>query len=144
MIAACSCLSVAFYLEKQTRRGGKEQNWVEAIKINPAECVSAFTSFSYIRCTPFVLQKLGYVRFIYYCKPFPQSFVVWNMHSRVAASIAQYRIGSLTALTPPVSDQRLENQGLPPGLLPVRSEPNAKLSHDDLDNPEELAVRALL
>jgi len=66
------------------------------------------------------------------------------MHSRVAASIAQYRIGSLTALTPPVSDQRLENQGLPPGLLPVRSEPNAKLSHDDLDNPEELAVRALL
>lgn len=69
------------------------------------------------------------------------------MHSRVAASIAQSRIKSLTALTPlpPLSDQLLENQASPSEFLPVESsQPNAKPSPDDLDNPEELAVRALL
>ena len=146
MTAACSFFSVAFYLEKQTRRGGESRNWIEAIKINPAEGAFAIASLNYIRYTPFLLQKLAYVRSLFHCKPFLRflSPIVWNMHTRVAAPIAQYRINTLTMLTPPVSNQLPENQASPSEFLPVESKPNDKPSADDLDNPEELAVRALL
>lgn len=39
---------VAFYKQKQRRRGGVEENYVEAIKISPAEGKVLITIIAYI------------------------------------------------------------------------------------------------
>lgn len=144
-------LLVAFYKEKQGSRGGDSKNWIDAVKINPAE------GQSWPRLLIFGILTISSLE-IGICERndiyrldihWTMIHLVWNIHSRVKAPVAQARIDDLTALSPPVSINELP-------LYPPRDS-QADLASDsssstrpagpdsmDLDNPDELAVRALL
>ncbi|KAF8163824.1 mitochondrial outer membrane protein IML2 [Crassisporium funariophilum] len=115
---------LAFYKEKQLRRGGDERMYVQSVKISPAEGV-----------------------------------FFWNTHARIDPSIAQAHIDILTALTPLPSNHRISLEVSSPSLTtpksartraPVPPSPLTTFSmsslrlEDDLDTPDELAIRALL
>lgn len=73
---------------------------------------------------------------------------VWNNHARVSPAIAQAHIDILTALTPPVSissaNTVLSASLIPPSPRTPKSPAAPALPTDDLDTPDERAVRALL
>ncbi|KII88264.1 hypothetical protein PLICRDRAFT_175873 [Plicaturopsis crispa FD-325 SS-3] len=85
---------LAFYKQKQKRRGGEEAQYVTSIKIKIA--------------------------------------IFWNNQTRIPAAVAQAHIDEWSALTPAVD-------ATGPTLLP-----NTSGAPDDLDNADELALRALL
>ncbi|KJA17945.1 hypothetical protein HYPSUDRAFT_218539 [Hypholoma sublateritium FD-334 SS-4] len=103
-----------FYKEKHLRRTGSEDNFIQSIKISPAEEIGIF----------------------------------WNNHARVSPAIAQTHIDILTTLTPPVSISTANIASslsrIPPSPRTPKSPAVPMLPTDDLDTPDEHAVRALL
>ncbi|KAH6902081.1 mitochondrial outer membrane protein IML2 [Coprinopsis sp. MPI-PUGE-AT-0042] len=97
---------LAFYKEKQKRRGGDPDKYAEAIRISPAEELAIF----------------------------------WNTHSRVDKSICRAHIADVVHLTPALT---IKSETITELLSTSSSNPNSS-ELEDLDNPEELAVRALL
>ena len=70
---------------------------------------------------------------------------VWNNHARVSPAIAQAHIDILTALTPPISVSTAPSLSrIPPTPRTPKSPAAPTLPTDDLDTPDEHAVRALL
>ena len=76
--------------------------------------------------------------------------IVWNTHARIDSSIAQAHIELLTNLSPPVSPRKISLEASSPTILMSPKSPRSPLHpaalqiKDDLDTPDELALRALL
>lgn len=107
-----------FYKEKQRRRGGDPAKYVESMKINPAE------ELSICRVTLRIL------------KPALISFLVWNTHTRITSKIAVSHIQEWLSLTPAST--------ITSPYAPAPAVEAAKDALEDLDNPEDLALRSLL
>lgn len=76
--------------------------------------------------------------------------IVWNTHARIDSSIAQAHIELLTNLSPPVSPRKISLEASSPTILTSPKSPRSPIHpaalqiKDDLDTPDELALRALL
>ena len=133
---------MAFYRQKQKRRGGAEEKFIEAIKISPAEGETCW----YRECVVFGLTHLRLTE-IAICKP-QINFVnsgrlicsvwttVWNTHARIVKSTAKAHIEEWSSLTPAVTI-RSPYINPPPTGAPLTGT-------IDLDSPDELSIRSLL
>ncbi|KAF5323694.1 hypothetical protein D9619_012882 [Psilocybe cf. subviscida] len=110
---------LAFYKEKQARKGGDPRKYIESVKISPAEEIGIFR----------------------------------NNYARVSPDIARAHIETLSALTPSLTvhpHPTTAESGNPPSWSASVSKSTLSLHSldmhpgEDLDTPDELAIRALM
>jgi len=98
---------LAFYKEKQKRRTGSEEGYVQCMKINPAEEIAIF----------------------------------WNTHARIPKAVALEHIAELSELSPLPS---VPSPYIPAPISPITSPTLPTDPVQDLDTPDELAIRSLI
>ncbi|KAF9481931.1 hypothetical protein BDN70DRAFT_875724 [Pholiota conissans] len=116
---------LAFYKEKQARRTGSEKNFIQAVKISPAEEIGIFWN-NHGRIAPHIAQA----------------------HIDILASVTPSIFVSTIGLDASASTPSLKTPGTP--TTPSRANSKSGLSlaslslDTDLDTPDELGIRALL
>jgi hypothetical protein len=142
LIVLLSRPAVDFYKQKQVRRGGQEKDYVRAIKISPVDGMGHVSQMRRIHFSPLISLEMAVSECARFrtgddCCRFSHAFAVWNCYSRIGMPLARSHIDKWSAFSPAVEITS-------PLIAVSQSAAPVDGAANDLDTPDELALRSLL